>query len=150
MCKMPTIVGMLININMMNTSLDSFESKNSILQHFVFLWAVELLSSVELSMNKLYNLGARPILKSIASLDSFPCMFKDWLKPTLQESQSDELTHINKWNKSVNIQLQREVNQHPVADPTCPPFLNILWKWNNFVSMRPNYFISMGYLGKTR
>ena len=28
-------------------------------------------------------------------------------------------------------------------------FLNILWKWNNLVSPRPNYFIFMGYF-KTR
>ena len=25
-------------------------------------------------------------------------------------------------------------------------FLNIPWKWNNLVSLRPNYFIFMGYL----
>ena len=29
--------------------------------------------------------------------------------------------------------------------PPHPPFLNILWKWNDLVSVRPNYFISMGY-----
>ena len=29
--------------------------------------------------------------------------------------------------------------------PPHPPFLNILWKWNNLVSVRPNYFIFMGY-----
>ena len=34
--------------------------------------------------------------------------------------------------------------------PPCPPFLNILWKWNNLVTVRPNYFIFMGYLRKTR
>ena len=26
-----------------------------------------------------------------------------------------------------------------------PRFLNILWKWNNLVSVRPNYFIFFGY-----
>ena len=31
-----------------------------------------------------------------------------------------------------------------------PLFLNILWKWNNLVSVRPNYFIFMGYLRKMR
>ena len=25
-------------------------------------------------------------------------------------------------------------------------FLNIPWKWNNLVSLRPNYFIFIGYL----
>ena len=30
--------------------------------------------------------------------------------------------------------------------PLWPLFLNILWKWNNLVSVRPNYFIFMGYL----
>ena len=34
--------------------------------------------------------------------------------------------------------------------PPHPPFFNILWKWNNLVSVRPNYFISMGYLRKMR
>ena len=34
--------------------------------------------------------------------------------------------------------------------PHCPRFLNILWKWNNLVSMRPNYFIFMGYLRQMR
>ena len=29
-------------------------------------------------------------------------------------------------------------------------FLNIRWKWNNLVSVRPNYFIFMGYLRKMR
>ena len=29
--------------------------------------------------------------------------------------------------------------------PPCPQFLNILWKWNNLVSVRPNYFIFVGY-----
>ena len=33
---------------------------------------------------------------------------------------------------------------------TPPLFLNILWTWNNLVSMRPNYFIFMGYLRKRR
>ena len=32
--------------------------------------------------------------------------------------------------------------------PSLPLFLNILWKWNNLVSVRPNYFIFMGYLRK--
>ena len=31
-----------------------------------------------------------------------------------------------------------------------PSFLNILWKWNNLVSVRPNYFIFMGYFIKIR
>ena len=34
--------------------------------------------------------------------------------------------------------------------PPRPSFLNILWKWNNFVSVRPNYFIFMGYLIKKK
>ena len=34
-------------------------------------------------------------------------------------------------------------------EPTLNPrFLNILWKWNNLVSVRPNYFIFMGCLSK--
>ena len=32
--------------------------------------------------------------------------------------------------------------------PPRPPFLNTLWKWNNLVSMRPNYFMFIGYLRK--
>ena len=31
-----------------------------------------------------------------------------------------------------------------------PLFLNIPWKWNNLVSVRPNYFIFMKYLRKNR
>ena len=30
--------------------------------------------------------------------------------------------------------------------PPYTPFLDILWKWNNLVSMGPNYFIFMGIL----
>ena len=35
-----------------------------------------------------------------------------------------------------------------VADPGAvrSPLLNILWKWNNLVSLSPNYFIFVGYL----
>ena len=29
-------------------------------------------------------------------------------------------------------------------NPPPPPSLNIPWKWNNLVSLRPNYFVSMG------
>ena len=36
------------------------------------------------------------------------------------------------------------LNPHP------RPNLNILWKWNNLVSVRPNYFILMGYLRKMK
>ena len=32
--------------------------------------------------------------------------------------------------------------------PSRPTFLNILWKWNYLVSVRPNYFIFMWYLRK--
>ena len=35
-----------------------------------------------------------------------------------------------------------------LSNPPPPPFLNILWKWNNLLSVRPNYFIFMGYLRK--
>ena len=31
-----------------------------------------------------------------------------------------------------------------------PQFLNILWKWNNLVSVRPNYSMFMGYLRNMR
>ena len=34
--------------------------------------------------------------------------------------------------------------------PPCPPFLNILWKWNNLVSVRPYYYNFMGYWRKMR
>ena len=35
--------------------------------------------------------------------------------------------------------------------PSPPPvFFYILWKWNNLVSVRPNYFLCMGYLRKMR
>ena len=39
------------------------------------------------------------------------------------------------------------VRLNPLARPQ---FLNIPWKWNNLVSLRPNYFIFMGYLRQTR
>ena len=38
---------------------------------------------------------------------------------------------------------------HPPL-PSPPQFLNILWNWNNLVSVRPNYFTFMGYLRKMR
>ena len=34
------------------------------------------------------------------------------------------------------------------SPPPPPQFLNILWKWNNLVPVRPNYFIFIGYLGR--
>ena len=34
--------------------------------------------------------------------------------------------------------------------PSRPQFLYNLWKWNNLVSVRPNYFVFMGYLRKIR
>ena len=37
-----------------------------------------------------------------------------------------------------------------LSPPPPPPFLNVLWKWNNWVSVRPNYFFFIGYLGKMR
>ena len=37
-----------------------------------------------------------------------------------------------------------------LESPPHPSSLNILWKWNNLVSVRPNYFIFMGYLRKMR
>ena len=36
----------------------------------------------------------------------------------------------------------------PPPPPPPPQFLNILWKWNNLVPVRPNYFIFIGYLGR--
>ena len=36
------------------------------------------------------------------------------------------------------------------SPPPPPPFLNVLWKWNNWVSVRPNYFFFIEYLGKMR
>ena len=38
---------------------------------------------------------------------------------------------------------QEGVHSNP---PPCLPFINIIWKWKILVSMRPNYFIFMGYL----
>ena len=32
--------------------------------------------------------------------------------------------------------------------PSPLPFFNFLWKWNNLFSLRPNYFIFIGYLRK--
>ena len=45
------------------------------------------------------------------------------------------------------VQVYKGVGVH-LAD-FFPIFLNIQWKWNNLVSVRPNYFIFIGYL-KTR
>ena len=40
-------------------------------------------------------------------------------------------------------------DQEEVEPPSLPTiFKYIQWKWNNLVSMRPNYFILMGYLRK--
>ena len=36
----------------------------------------------------------------------------------------------------------------PLLAPPPHPSLKILWKWNNLVSVRPNSFLFMGYLGK--
>ena len=38
----------------------------------------------------------------------------------------------------------------PPPPPLVFSFLNILWKWNNLVSVSPNYFIFMGYLRQMR
>ena len=39
-------------------------------------------------------------------------------------------------------QIQRRFwGFHFPTPPPPPPFLNILWKWNSLVSVRPNYFI---------
>ena len=40
------------------------------------------------------------------------------------------------------------VRSNPTPAPPPPPFFNILWKWNNLVSVRPNYFIFVWYLSK--
>ena len=60
-------------------------------------------------------------------------------------------------DKSVLLSTSLHAEAAPtVADPDgvplfpSPVFLNILWKWNNFVSVRPNYFIFFGYLRKNK
>ena len=45
-------------------------------------------------------------------------------------------------------QIQRGLRGFARTPPPRQPFLNILWKWNNLVSGRPNYFIFMGHLRK--
>ena len=71
--KMPTIVGILTFISMINTPSDSLKPKVFIFQDFIILWAVEISCSVELSMKKFYILRAR--LNSIQADKLY------WLKP---------------------------------------------------------------------
>ena len=70
------------------------------------------------------------------------------------ENMEHNCTHMTLY-KMYNLKLQH--TKRSVADPKggsggspepriCPPFLNILWKWNNLVSVTPNDFIFMGYL----
>ena len=58
---MPTIVGILTFINMINTISERFKEEKKLLNFslFQFLGAVETSCSVEVSMKKFYNLGAR-------------------------------------------------------------------------------------------
>ena len=64
--KIPTLniykhesVGIFIFISMINTSLDSLKARKVfIFSSFLFLWSVEILYSVELSMKKCHNLRA--------------------------------------------------------------------------------------------
>ena len=44
----------------------------------------------------------------------------------------------------------RGVQRDRLKTPSLPPVFNILWKWNNKVSIRPNYFILVGYLRKKK
>ena len=75
--KMPTI-GILTFINMINTASESFKARTiSIFQHFSFYeqlkfqsCSIELIS-FELSMKKVYNLGARLKLTELFSLSDF-------------------------------------------------------------------------------
>ena len=50
--------------------------------------------------------------------------------------------HQLQWRIQSTVQL--------LDSPSPHQFLNILWKWNNLVSVRPNYFIFMEYLRKKR
>ena len=54
-----------------------------------------------------------------------------WVPP------NQELTTPVKWR------IQRRLRGFAWTPPP-PPFLNIIWKWNNLVSVRPNCFIFMG------
>ena len=57
--KMPTIVGILTFISMINTTSERLKARNFFyLLVFKFLRAVEISCSVDLSMKKFYNLGA--------------------------------------------------------------------------------------------
>ena len=59
---------------------------------------------------------------------------------------------VNKWvSKSMaDPEGVRGFAWTPLPAPPPPRFWNILWKLNNLDSVRPNYFIFMGYLRKMR
>ena len=57
--KMPTLVGILTFISMINATSEILEARHFfICRYFTFLCAVEILCSVELSIKKFYNLLA--------------------------------------------------------------------------------------------
>ena len=75
---------------------------------------------------------------------------KEWRK---LKQKSGCLNHSNERIFQVNIQMQEQIKDSwmykRVGDRFVDFFsfiLNIPWKWNNLVSMRPNYFIFIGYL----
>ena len=77
-----------------------------------------------------------------------------------EETQSDFCSRVAiLGDVHVNHKLVIEPDSSSVGDPwgggvrsnpPCPLFWNSLLKWNNLVSVRPNYFIFIGYLGKLR
>ena len=56
----------------------------------------------------------------------------------------------NKYSPVADPEGGQEVRLNPLPAPPPRFFFNILWKCKNLVSVRPNYFISMGYLQEKR
>ena len=113
----------------LNTTSISFSKKIAIFQQFSEIWVAEQARQ---------NGGAHFV--------SIPDFF------SLENMQVWKVQKTTK--KLIKLPNRQGVKISPAADPdgvhwtplSIPSFLNILWKWNNLVSVRPNYFIFMGYL----
>ena len=63
---------------------------------------------------------------------------------------SEYLSEFLTKNNTVHSGRSRGGSGGWLRPPPYPLFLNIQWKWNNLVSVRPKYFIFMRYLRKMR
>ena len=62
--------------------------------------------------------------------------------------QQARTSHMRLGKYILQWRIQRGFPRYPLPPP--PPFFNIIWKWNNLISLRRNRFIFMGYLRKKR